>query len=231
MDNTWVKLYRKIRIHEVMGDTTCCQILLYLFTGVDKKTGELKLGRFAASKELNLNPNTFYKALKRLEKKYKMVTLTSNNQYTKVSLLNWAKYQPEAPVVTQSGNNQVTTKYQPSNTPIYTRHKTKNKEYIYNIYFLAWLEKFNKLFQTEYKPTKTRNELYNLRRKTFKVEEIERALVGMSKKGFYSGENDSGWKADPDFILKTDEQIDKFLNMFKGKEVNYERIDPATVKF
>lgn len=212
-----------------MGDTTCCHILLYLFTGVDKTTGDLRLGRFSASKELNLNPNTFYKALKRLEKKYKMVTLSSNNQYTTVSLLNWAKYQPDPVSVTQSGNNQVTTKYQRSNTPIYTRHKTK--EYIYNIYFLAWLEKFNKLFVSQYKPTKKNNELYNLRRKTFTTEEMEKALVSMGKPGFYTGENDTGWKATPEYLLRSDEQVDKFLNLVKGREVVYERIDPSTVKF
>lgn len=41
-----------------------------------------------------------------------MVTLSSNNQSTEVSLINWHKYQSG----NSDGNNQVTTKEQPSNT-------------------------------------------------------------------------------------------------------------------
>lgn len=213
-----------------MRDGTALHLFIWILTNVDRNTGEVVFGRFIVGKELKINPNTLKSALWRLIRKYKVCTISSSTTYTTIRLINWDKYQAPQEAVTTSVTKSSPTRHQPVTT-LYTRIKNKNKEYIYNTYFLAWLEKFNKLFQTEYKPTKTRNELYNLRRKTFKVEEMERALVGMSKKGFYSGENDSGWKADPDFILKTDEQIDKFLNMFKGKEVSYERIDPATVKF
>lgn len=119
MDNTWVKLYRKLGDNEIMQDSTALQVFIWILLQVNKKTGELTTGRFIGSRELGLNSNTFYKALKRLEKKHKIVTLTSNNKYTTVSLLNWSKYNQYNESVTQSGNNKVTTKEQQSNTPIY----------------------------------------------------------------------------------------------------------------
>ena len=118
MDNSWVKLYRKIRDHDVIKDANACQVLLWLFTGVDKRTGILTTGRFVASEWLGMNPSTFYKVLKRLEEKYKIVTLTSNNKFTTISLLNWAKYNDYPEKVTQISNNKVTTKEQQSNNKV-----------------------------------------------------------------------------------------------------------------
>ena len=120
MDNSWVKLYRKAADNDVIFDDKALRIFFWLLTQVDKKTGKITVGRFQASQRLRLNSNTFYKALKRLEKKYKIVTLNSNNKFTEISLLNWAKYNPYNNSVTQSGNNKVTTKEQQSNT--ITRH-------------------------------------------------------------------------------------------------------------
>lgn len=34
----------------------------------------------------------------------------------------------------------------------------------------------------------------------------------MSKTPFFIGENDRGWKADPDYFLRSDEIVDKHLN-------------------
>lgn len=116
MDNTWVKLYRKIGDNSVMRDSKACQLFLWLLVHVDKKKGSFTCGRFQVSEELGLNSNTFYKVLKRLEKKYEIVTLSSNNKFTEISLLNWSKYNPYQERVTQGGNNKVTTKEQQSNT-------------------------------------------------------------------------------------------------------------------
>lgn len=94
-----------------------------------------------------------------------------------------------------------------------------------------FLEKFNHLMGTEYRITEHREKMFNARLKTYSLEELERALMSLSKSPFHKGDNDRGWKADPDFLLRNDEQIDKFLNMIKGKEVHYEPINPDTIKF
>lgn len=81
------------------------------------------IGRFWASDELGLNSNTFYKALKRLEKKWHMVTLSGNNKSTDVWIVNWAKYQNNKRLGNTFGNNKVTTGQQLGNTLIEYRIK------------------------------------------------------------------------------------------------------------
>lgn len=116
MDNSWVKLYRKIGDNEIMFDATALQIFMYLLIHVDKKTGELRTGRFIIAQTLKINPNTVYSVLKRLEKKYKIINNHSNNKYTTISLLNWSKYNEYKDTSTQSINNKITTNQQQNNT-------------------------------------------------------------------------------------------------------------------
>jgi len=78
----------------------------------------MTLGRKWASAYFSMNESTFYKAIKRLEKKYKVVSLVTGKvtiKYTEVCVLNWAKYQQQNDKVTtpvtireQSSNNEVT---------------------------------------------------------------------------------------------------------------------------
>lgn len=214
MDNSWVKLYRKIAENDILFDDKALRLFIWLLTGVDKTTGTITIGRKWASKCVKLNPNTFYKVLSRLEKKYKIVTTKSNNHFTKVSLINWAKYQDNEKKVTGGSNNKVTTKEQQSNT--YTR--SKNKEDINTNGLVSFLEEFNILFNTKFRETPTRVEKYTLRRKSYSDGDILTALRNMASNTFYKGENERGWRADPDFLLRNDEQIDRFLNM-KPKDV------------
>ena len=112
----WIRVWRKIEDSDILRDAISLQIFIYLLAIVDKTTGDKKIGRFWVSRVLGLNPSTFYKALKRLEEKYKIVTLESNNKYTTVRFINWSKYQGAGRIVPLDGNNKVTTKEQQSNT-------------------------------------------------------------------------------------------------------------------
>lgn len=114
----------------------------------------------------------------------------------------------------------------PLNTPVtgvYTPTINNNKEIINNNKgivkgekeFSVFLEEFNRLFDTSYKPTDGRKAKYKTRLKTFTQEDILLSLTLMASKPFYRGENDRKWKADPDYFLDKDEVIDKHLN---GKE-------------
>lgn len=78
-----------------------------------------------------------------------------------------------------------------------------------------FLEEFNKKFDTNYRATSGRIDKFKTRLKTYSVEEIFEALVNLSTSEWHKGKNDRGWKADPDFLLRSDEQIDKFLNYTK----------------
>lgn len=120
MDNTWVKLYRKLGDNEVMRDPTALQVFIWLLLNVDKKTGEFTTGRFIGSHELNINPSTFRDAVYRLKIKYKIIDTKSDNKKTVISLLKWAEYQEKKELTT----SLTTTKRQQSDTKQEYRIKT-----------------------------------------------------------------------------------------------------------
>lgn len=84
-----------------------------------------------------------------------------------------------------------------------TKIYTSNKEYI---------RKFNELFDTKYQPTKGREEKLKLRLKSFSIEEIFTAVEKLAASKFHRGTNDRGWVATPDFLLRSDEKVDEWLN-------------------
>lgn len=224
MDNSWVKLYRKIAEHEILFDELGLRVFIWLLTRVDKKTGVLKISRFTTSSILKLNPNTFRSVLKRLEKKYEIITSKSTNKYTEISLLNWANYQNTrfssphtSPFPTQTKHKQNTNK-----TPLIQEYKNiriKNKDIINpNGFMSVFLNSFNEKFDTNFKDTEGRRKKLKLRLRTYSEEQILIAVENLSKSDFHVGNNDRGWRADPDFLIKSDEQIDKWLNYKKTEE-------------
>lgn len=124
MDTSWVKLYRKIATHDILFDDKALRVFIWLLTTVDKKSGKTTIGRFAAARELRMKPSTFWDALKRLEKKYKIATCESDKQKTTVCLLNWAKYQPPLKTPIGKTDNEPTADRQQSDT----KQEVKNKE-------------------------------------------------------------------------------------------------------
>lgn len=112
MTETWVKLYRKAKYNDLIKDATAWQLFSFILLSVNHKTGKYKTGRIRLSEALGVNQSTIYKALKRLERSYKVLSLLVTTKYTEITVLNWAKYQSK----NTTGNNKVTTKEQQSNT-------------------------------------------------------------------------------------------------------------------
>lgn len=83
-----------------------------------------------------------------------------------------------------------------------------------------FIDSFNSLLKRNFKLTKGRENKLRLRLKSYSLEEVLKALANMASDPFYSGTNDRGWCADPDFLLRSDEQIDKFLNKVLESKVN-----------
>jgi hypothetical protein len=52
-----------------------------------------------------------------------------------------------------------------------------------------------------------------LRLEKFSLSQILEALENLSLSEFHRGKNDRGWKADPDFLINSDEKVDKWLNV------------------
>lgn len=115
MDNQgWIKLYRKLADHDILRDPTSLQIFIWLLLNVDRKTGGYTTGRFVASQVLGMKPRTFHKAItERLQHRYDLVTLSSDNKKTTIYLKNWDKYQSLGDT---PSDTKVTTKGQQSDT-------------------------------------------------------------------------------------------------------------------
>lgn len=85
---------------------------------------------------------------------------------------------------------------------------------------------FNSLFNTNHQMTDGRTQKLRLRLKKFSREQICSALQNLSRSDFHRGNNDKGWRADPDFLLRNDEMIDKWLNAgISAKVIHISRID------
>jgi uncharacterized phage protein (TIGR02220 family) len=83
------------------------------------------------------------------------------------------------------------------------------------------LEYFNLKFSKKYRLTKDREKKIVLRLKTYSLEECKTAIDNLSTSKFHNGENDRGWVADVDFLFRSDEQVDKFLNFAPNTDNHY----------
>jgi len=105
----------------MMRDPHALQLFIWILTHANEK-GEVSFSRYAVGRELRVNSNTLYSALRRLVQKYKCLTQSSTTSHTTITLLNWDKYQSKESHV----NNDATT-LQPRDNTI---NKNKNNTYI-----------------------------------------------------------------------------------------------------
>lgn len=133
----WVKLHRKLLKSRVFANEGLLRVWIYCLcranhevnyvpiktgkgeTEVQVNPGDFVFGRNTVASDLNMNPSTLYKRMKKLEE-MDNINMQSNSQYSVVSICNWEAYQnpeyeKEQPKE-QAGNNQVTGREQPSNT-------------------------------------------------------------------------------------------------------------------
>lgn len=126
MDNQgWIKLYRKIGDHEIIRDAYGLQIFIWLLIHVDRATGQYTSGRFVMSEALKIKPRTLHKVVtERLQNRYHLVTLLSDNKKTTFSICKWQSYQENSDT---KSDTKVTPGGQQSDTKQEVR--SKNKEY------------------------------------------------------------------------------------------------------
>jgi hypothetical protein len=60
-------------------------------------------------------------------------------------------------------------------------------------------------------PTDGRIDKFKTRRKTFSLEDMKQAVTNCFQDSWFSGQNDRGWRADIDYILRNDEKLEKLL--------------------
>lgn len=112
-------------------------------------------------------------------------------------------------------SNGLDTSVQPIpdiNTDIKPNIKKYKKEIITSDEVNQIIEFYNDIFQTKYRATPDRSKKIKLRLKTYTLDEIKTSIKNMKASKFHNGDNDRGWKATIDFIIRNDEKIDEFLN-------------------
>lgn len=127
LNKGWIKLYRKIVDKGILKDHAAWAVFTWLLLMVDRETGKRTIGRYQISDEVGIKPNTFYKILHRLEKKWGAISLTSQKVYTEVCIVNWAKYQYFKEE--QSNDSQMTVKSSSNESNTKQEVRIKNKEY------------------------------------------------------------------------------------------------------
>jgi len=76
------------------------------------------------------------------------------------------------------------------------------------------VEEYEKHFGTKILSlTEKRKSQIKSRLESFGLEKVKQAIENFSTSPFHRGDNDRNWKADIDFIIRSDEQIEKGLNL------------------
>ena len=93
MDKGWIKLHRAILENAfLMHDERAFVVFMKLLLMVGKNKGEWSGGRHQLAEYLEMNPNTLYSVLGRLESN-NIINRSANNRYTIITVVNWHKYQ------------------------------------------------------------------------------------------------------------------------------------------
>lgn len=151
----WIKLHRKSLESIVFQNPNLWQVWCYCLMRANHqetkklwnqkeevlKEGSFITGRLEGGKDCNMNPNTFYKQLKTLER-INCIQIEARNKFSIVSVINWQKYQFRNNKNTDSDtinkgrnegdpknrNNRVTTKEQQNNTDKNNKNEKNKKE-------------------------------------------------------------------------------------------------------
>lgn len=158
--------------------------------------------------------------------KEKMITTKMDRDihhgFTIITITNYNTYQPDGQGLTQEHGQQrdrdlptIKESKKDKKERNNTRESPSNWKKEYGEKYISG---FNKLFNTHYRLTASREKKLKDRFKEFTPEQISKALYNLASSPFHCGENDRGWKATPDFLIRSDEQVDIWLNYGGKKE-------------
>jgi len=214
----WVKLHRKFRDNPIYRNSTAVHVWIecllraahaeeeeYLSRQkVQLKPGQFCMGRKEFGASIGISGSTAYFWIHSL-KADNILDITSTTKGTIVTILKWDEYQS---LDTKVDNKKTTEKQQMN-----TYKNVKNVKNVKNKDIDVFISKFNSAFTKQYKPTGGRARALAIRLKSFTLDMVLQAVDNLSHSSFHTGLNDRGWTADPDFILRSDEQVDKWLQM------------------
>lgn len=216
----YVKLHRSLLANPLFQrDPQAAFVFMTLLMLVDRNTGVYIGGRYRLAALTGLKPMTCYRKLKRLQSET-MVKLKCNARFTEITLINWDKY--------QQGETQVKRKTNASETQMYTkqevRSKTKelNKDNVVEtqagirLVYDHFIKQFDKN-PSLYKLTDKRKLKIKARLKDAGKDLLLKAIDNVAASPWHMGDNDRGWTADLDYIVRSYEQVEKWGSEAKGK--------------
>ena len=143
MDNTYVKLFRKMLTWEWYKDTNTTRVFLHILLKVNYKpsrykgyeigAGECVFGYREWSKQLGMSVQQVRTAINHLKSTHE-ITLKPTHEFTIVHLEKWAFWQIEEGGATRKPTQELTTEQHSINTPSTQSKeskKVKNKESSY----------------------------------------------------------------------------------------------------
>lgn len=218
MNGGWIKLHRQVLNNEIFRhDPTAWRVFEVLLLLADKSTAEWSGGLYQLTGFTGIKKDALYKAVKRLENA-KMVTRRVNSKYTVYRICKWGDYQG-------SETGSVNAEYTESKNKVKTEYNSnKNKEIriknnsnveIQSIYD-HYIETFKKN-KNQYRLTASRKSKIQARLEDAGKDMLLLAIDNTADSDFHMGDNDRGWRADLDFIIRSYEQTEKLANMAEQK--------------
>lgn len=220
----FIQLHRRMLKWEWYDDPNTFRLFihcLFLANWKDKKWHGIliKRGSFITSvKHLSLDLGLSAQNVRTSLDKLKLtneLTIKTTSKYTVVTVNNYVQYQD----TNKQTNKRLTNHQQTTNKQLTTTNKDNKENKDNNKDIDVFISHFNKSFNAQYRTTTGRYGKLKARLQVFKMDELLNAVDNLAKSKFHKGDNDRGWVADPDFILRSDEQIDKWNVKTNTKEV------------
>jgi len=130
MNDTWVKLYRKLLEWEWYDDVNTCRLFIHLllkvnykdkkWKGIEIKAGEILTGLYKLSQQTKLSVQQVRTSLDKL-KSTNEITIKSTSKYSIIQLNNWMQHQQD----NNQTNKPVTNEQQTDNKPVTTTKEGK----------------------------------------------------------------------------------------------------------
>lgn len=213
--NGWIKLHCKTLENDVfLRDPMAWRIFEYLLLRayMNRPQGRVVTSSYKIGNALYVTRSTVYKAVARL-KNAKMVTTSVTGRATTYYICNWDNYQQEG---SYSSTRSVATEY-PLGSAL-NKNKIKNKENISRVSdeTATRINELYELYLTEFETTAERFKFTPARKVKLRArvkdagfDLVAQAIRNTAASAFHRGENERGWRANLDFIIRSYEQIEK----------------------
>lgn len=232
-DSGWVKLHRKMLEWEWADEPNVMHLFIHLLLnanhkdkkwhGMTIKRGQFVTGLGKLSEQTGLSVQTIRTCIKRL-KSTGEVTDLADNRGRIITICKWDDYQL---IYSDRPTEHLTINQQATNKQLTTTKNDKNENNDNNNTIVVdqkLNDEVKQVFEkadgklnksnSPYKRTQLRKQKIRLRLRTFGIKEVLRAFDNTARSPHHAGDNDRGWRANIDFVIRSDEQMERLLDLY-----------------